>query len=237
MAAAEENYKIQLEIFEGPLDLLLHLIRQQEIDIYDIPIARITDQYLKYLEMMRDLNVTVAGDFLVMAATLIYIKSQMLLPSDPDVEIEDVEDPRRELVEQLLEHEKFKNAAQLLFEKETVELSVWSRGSNEFEEEENEVVVATAFDLVKAFHVMLERYKDQVVMEIRQESISLEERLEEVRRLVKAQGEILFSFFFRHKNSRIQLVVTFMALLEMARLKEIRLFQEGLFADIRIVSC
>jgi segregation and condensation protein A len=113
--AEPPDYRVQLEVFEGPLDLLLHLIKQQEIDIYDIPIATITDQYLRYLEMMRDLNITVAGDFLVMAATLIYIKSKLLLPSDP-VEAGDVtlDDPRQELVERLLEHEQFKQAAGLL---------------------------------------------------------------------------------------------------------------------------
>jgi segregation and condensation protein A len=230
-------YKVDLEIFEGPLDLLLHLIKQQEIDIYDIPIARITDQYLQYLQVMRDLNITVAGDFLVIAATLIYIKSRMLLPVDPAAQAEDEDDPRKDLVQQLLEHERFKNAAQQLYERETVELSVWTRGEREFESDEQEAVVVTAFDLIKAFHSMLERYREQIVMEVPHETVSLESKLAEVRRLIQAMPEFLFSLFLHNGVSRLNLVVTLIALLELVKSKEIRLYQAGLFEDIRIVAC
>ncbi len=237
-AAESEVYSVQLENFEGPLDVLLHLIRQQEIDLYDIPIARITDQYLSFLELMKDLNINIAAEFLVMAATLIFIKSRMLLPPDPNAAEEGAgEDPRQELVEQLLEHEKFKNAAQMLYSRETVELSVWPRGQNEFEEEEKELVSATLFDLVKAFHLMVERFKEQIVMEVDRESVTLEQKLAEIRRMLMVKKEILFSSFFERKLSRLHLVVTLIALLELTRLREVRLFQTAVFADIRIVPC
>ena len=232
-----DDYKVQLDIFEGPLDLLLHLIRTQEIDIYDIPIASITDQYLQYLQIMRDLSISVAGEFLYMAATLIYIKSRMLLPPDPTAGSEESEDPRQELVQQLLEHEKFKNAAQLLYERETVELSVWPRGENEFENEEQEMVSANVFDLLKTFHSIMERYKDQIVLEVEREGITLDQKIDEIRRLLLVQREFLFSMFFERRLSRIHLVVTFLALLELVKRQELRLYQKGMFEDIRIVRC
>lgn len=230
--------QVQLEAFEGPLDLLLHLIRRQEIDIYDIPIAKITDQYLNYLQMMKDLNITIAGDFLVLAATLIYIKSRMLLPRDPNAEMGDEsEDPRRELVEQLIEHEKFKKAAHLLYEKETLELSVWPRSASEFEEEEREMVSVNIFDIIQAFHQIVQRYKEQIVLEVEHESVTLDEKLSEIRRLLKVQTQFFFSSFFAQQISRLHLVVAFLALLELVKLREVRLFQKGLYADIRIVAC
>jgi len=233
-----QGYTVQLEVFEGPLDLLLHLIRQQEIDIYEIPIAQITDQYLRYLDRMKNLSITIAGDFLVMAATLIHIKSGMLLPAEPGSQLaEEVEQSRNELVERLLEHEKFRQAAQMLYERETVELSVWPPEDSEFEDEEKELISANVFDLVSAFNRMVERYKDQIVMEIQHEAVSLEEKIGEIRRLLSVQGEFLFSLFFQKKISRLHMAVTFFALLELTRLQEIRLVQKNLFEDIRILAC
>jgi segregation and condensation protein A len=232
------DYRVKLEIFEGPLDLLLHLIRTQEIDIYDIPIARITEQYLEYLRMMKELSITVAGEFLLVAATLIHIKSRMLLPPDPVAEgEEEPEDPRRELVDRLLEHERFKRAAGLLHDRQVIEDSVWVRQSNEFDEEELEAVSATLFDLVKAFHQIFERYRDQIVLKIERENVTLEQKLAELRSLLAVRREILFSSFLAGPVSRLHLVMTFFALLEMARLREIRLFQDVMFSDIRIVAC
>jgi segregation and condensation protein A len=231
-------YNVNLDVFEGPLDVLLHLIRQQEIDIYDIPIAKVTEQYLTFLQMMKDLDIDLAADYLVMAATLIYIKSQMLLPTDPAIdECSDELDPRLELVEQLLEHEKFKNAAQMLFSREIVELSVWPRGEKEFEDEESEAVSASVFDLVQAFHVMVERFKEQIVLDIEHEPVTMEEKLAEIRRMLMVQSEVLFSYFFEHKLTRRHLVVTLAALLELVRLQEVKLLQKGVFEDIRIVAC
>jgi len=233
-----QDYTVQLEVFEGPLDLLLHLIRQQEIDIYEIPIAQITDQYLQYLDRMKNLSITIAGDFLVMAATLIHIKSGMLLPAEPGSQLaEEVEQSRNELVERLLEHEKFRQAAQMLYERETVELSVWPPEDSEFEDEEKELISANVFDLVSAFNRMVERYKDQIVLEIQHEAVSLEEKIGEIRRLLSVQGEFLFSLFFQKKISRLHIAVTFFALLELTRLQEIRLVQKDLFEDIRILAC
>lgn len=237
MMATGENYQVELEIFEGPLDLLLHLIKEQELDIYDIPIARITDQYLRYLQVMKNLNINVAGEFLVMAATLIFIKSRMLLPPEPVEEGEEDEDPRQELVNQLLEHEKFKKAASLLHDRQVVALSIWPRGANEFEEEEKEAVSVNVFDLIQAFHRIVERYQEHIVMEVEHETVSLEQKLSELRSLLALQREVFFSTFLKRTISRLHLVVTFFALLEMARLGEVRLLQSMTFEDIRIVAC
>lgn len=173
-----------------------------------------------------------------MAATLIYIKSRMLLPPEP-VEgcgLEDT-DPRRELVEQLIEHEKFRRAAGLLHDREVVELSVWTRGDDEFEAAEREAVSANVYDLVKAFHRVVERFKENIVVRVANESVTLEEKVAELRGLLALQAEVLFSFFLQRPISRLHLVVTFFALLEMARLGEIQLSQDGLFEDIRIIAC
>ncbi len=232
-----EKYQVQLEIFEGPLDLLLHLIRQQEIDVYDIPIAQITDQYLRYLQLMEDLSINTAGDFLMMAATLIQIKSRMLLPSVPCLEEAPlIEDPREELVARLLEYERFKNAALLLHEKETIELSIWPRGQTEFEGQEKDLVAVNVFDLTQSFYKMVERYREKIVMKIEDDPVTLEGKLKEIRRLVRMQGQFFFSLFFRPRVSRLNLVVTLCALLELVRLQEIRLFQKGSFQDIQIVG-
>lgn len=234
----QEGYRVQLEVFEGPLDLLLFLIKQQEIDIYDIPIARITDQYLRYLDLMQGLNIAIAGEYLVTAATLIYIKSKMLLPQDPMAESEgEREDPRRELVEQLLEYERFKKAAALLHDREVIERSVWPRGVDEFEAEEKEAVSAGVFDLIKAFHAMVERFKDQIIATVDPEMVTLEEKLIEIRRLLSLEKEFLFSFFFQRRISRLHLMMTFVALLELAKAGELRLRQKQSFEDIRIVAC
>jgi segregation and condensation protein A len=232
------DYRVHLEVFEGPLDLLLHLIRVQELDIYDIPISRITKQYLEYLDLMRDLNITVAGEFLLMAATLIHIKSRMLLPVETDPEVEGTgDDPRQELVDRLLEHERFKKAAGLLHDRQVMEDSTWVRGFDEFEQDEQEAVSATLYDLIKAFHKMVERYSDKIVVSVEHENVSMEEKLRELRRILSVKKELLFSSFFEKQISRLQLMVTFMALLELARLREVKLRQKGVFEDIRILAC
>ncbi len=159
---------IRLEGFEGPLDLLLHLIKREELDIWNIPIAHVTEQYLSYLHLMQDLNINLAGDWLVMAATLIYIKSRMLLPPDPVQESspdELSEDPRKELVYQLLEHQKFRNAAQMLYTREEVENAVWNSPPQDVREDEKGVVAVTLFDLLKAFAEVVKRFEAQGAME------------------------------------------------------------------------
>ena len=237
MVTETETCQVQLDVFEGPLDLLLHLIRTQELDIRDIPIARVTRQYLDYLQLMRDLNMNVAGEYLVMAATLIHIKSRMLLPEDDSADAVTEEDPREELVRDLLQYEQFKQAAHMLHEKEILEQSSWTRGTNEFEEEEKEMVVVDLFDVVRAFHRIVNRYKDRILVEIDRDEVTLEGKINEIRRLLQLEGEFFFSLFFERGIPRLHLVVALMALLELVRMGEIRLFQQKAFQDIRIVAC
>ncbi|HYK87134.1 MAG TPA: segregation/condensation protein A [Acidobacteriota bacterium] len=229
---------IKLDAFEGPLDLLLHLIKKEEVDIWNIPIARITEQYLEYLQIMKDLNINVAGEWLLMAATLIYIKSRMLLPPDPVADSQDEvqEDPRKELVYQLLEHQKFKNAAQMLYTREEVENSVWNRPPQDVIDDRKEVVAATLFDLVKAFHEIVERFESQRAMEMTQEEVSIEEKIEHIRRLLLVHNTMLFSTFFDEARSKRHLIVTFLALLELVRLREIWIYQKKAFDEIYITK-
>jgi len=237
-SSEQTGITIKLDAFEGPLDLLLHLIRKEEIDIWNIPIARITEQYLEYLQIMKDLNINLAGEWLLMAATLIYIKSRMLLPPDPAVtsQEETPEDPRKQLVYQLLEHQKFKNAAQMLYTREEIESSVWHNPPQEVEEGEKEVVAVTLFDLVKAFHEIVVRFEAQRAMEMTQEEVSIEEKIEDIRRLLLVHNTLLFSAFFAEARSKRHLIVTFLALLELVRLREIWIYQKKAFDEIYITK-
>jgi segregation and condensation protein A len=228
---------IRLEGFEGPLDLLLHLIRREELDIRNIPIAHITEQYLGYLQLMQDLNINVAGEWLVMAATLIYIKSRMLLPPDPvqaGSQEEPPEDPRAELVYQLLEHQKYKNAAQMLYTREEVENAVWNSPPQEVLDDGKEVIAVTLFDLLKAFHEVVKRFEAQASMELDQEEVTIDQKLSEIRRLLIVHDSLVFSSFFIRVRSKRHLIVTFLALLELVRLREIWLYQEKAFDEIHI---
>jgi len=238
-AAEESGITIRLDAFEGPLDLLLHLIRREEVDIWNIPIARITEQYLEYLHLMKELNINVAGEWLVMAATLIYIKSRMLLPADPATltREEAHEDPRNELVYQLLEHQKFKNAAQMLYTREEVENAVWNKPPKEILEDEKEVVAVTLFDLLKAFNEVVRRFEEsQAIISVDQDEVSLEQKLIDVRRLLLVHDTILFSSFFSQVSSKRHLIVTFLALLELVHLREIWLYQKKAFDEIYITK-
>jgi len=233
----EPTMTIRLEGFEGPLDLLLHLIKREELDIWNIPIAHITEQYLNYLQMMRDLNINVAGEWLVMAATLIYIKSRMLLPPDPAQEPsqeEEPEDPRKALVYQLLEHQKFKNAAQMLYTREELENAVWNSPPPEVLEDGQEVVSVTLFDLLKAFHEVVKRFEALSSIEFEREEVTIEQKLTELRRLLMVHDTLVFSSFFTRAASKQHLIVTFLALLELVRLREVWLYQKKAFGEIRI---
>jgi segregation and condensation protein A len=229
---------IHLEAFEGPLDLLLHLIRKEEIDIWNIPIAHITEQYLEYLEIMRDLNINVAGEWLMMAATLIYIKSCMLVPQEnkDDIQAEVEADPRNELVYQLLEHQKFKNAAEMLYTREEVENAVWNKPPSDVIEEGSEVVAISLFDLLRAFHEVVERFKALRVLEVEQEVVTVEQRITDIRTRFLVHDELLFSSFFAEARSKRYLIVTFLALLELVRLREIWLYQKKAFDEIHIMK-
>ena len=226
-----DQLKITLGEFEGPLDLLLYLIRQEQINIYDIPIARITDEYLRYLNLMQELDLAVAGDFLVMAAQLIELKSRMLLPRDPLTAEEESEDPRADLVNRLLEHEKFKAAAQMLWSRATVEQAVFTRAEIETDTNNPEVAVGL-FDLLTVFQKILARHKEEVMMEIEREEVTMAEMIERLRNMIRSAGELNLVKFFERAKSRRELVVAFLSVLELVRLAEISLTQRETFGEI-----
>jgi len=235
-SSEDAGITIRLEAFEGPLDLLLHLIKKEEIDICNIPIARITEQYLDYLQIMKDLNINLAGEWLMMAATLIYIKSRMLVPQEPALEAagEESQDPRNELVYQLLEHQKFKNAAEMLYTREEVENAVWNKPPSEVLEEGADVVAVTLFDLLRAFHEVVKRFEEQRVLEVAHEEVTIEQKIADVRKLLLVHDTVLFSTFFAEARSKRHLIVIFLALLELVRLHEIWLYQKKAFDEIHI---
>jgi segregation and condensation protein A len=224
------------EVYDGPLDLLLDLIRKQDIDIYDIPIAKITAQYLSYVERMRQLDVNVAADFIYMASVLIHIKSKTLLPRDPDAPAEAQEDPRAELVNRLLEHEKFRTAAQMLLQKQQIEDAVLSNPAvREFMDAEGTEpeLAADVIDLVKTFQQILQRAKSRPVLEVDEETVTVSQMIEYLRRrLVMEDRPIRLKQLLRNLQSRPALVCMFLALLEMVRLQAIQLRQEALFGEI-----
>src|SRR6185503_19704456 len=228
---ASDDLKIVMGEFDGPLDLLLHLIRQEQVNIYDIPVARIADEYLRYLQVMQELDIAVAGDFLVMAATLIELKTRMLLPRDPFAVQEAEDDPRKELVDQLLEYQKYKAAAQMLWSRATVERAVFKRAELETDKNNPEVVVGV-FDLLKVFQEILARHKEEVLLEIEREEISMADMLERLRNMVMSSGELNLRIFFERARSRRELVLAFLSVLELVRTTEIRLFQQQTFGDI-----
>ena len=231
---------VRLEHFEGPLDLLVHLIRKNELNIYDIPISLITTQYLETMQLMEELNLDVAGEFLVMAATLIHIKSRMLLPRPETAEGDDgeEEDPRDALVRRLIEHEKFKAAAGLLYEREQVRAAQWQRPDERVaaiagDSYEPEVEV-DLFSLLTAFQAVLRRARDQPKMLLPAEQISVETRIEQLLNRLSEHEACGFDDLFADVKDRGGLIVTFLALLEMIRLKLVRVFQAGGFAPIRV---
>jgi segregation and condensation protein A len=235
--AASTPPPVKLEVYEGPLDLLLDLIRKQQINIYDIPIARITQQYLDYLRLLEEMNIDVAGEFILMAATLIYIKSRMLLPPDPTAPPEELEDPRTELVHRLLEHEQFKNAAEMLQSKRMVEDATWSQpGISEFVEAEDEPGMAVSvFDLIAVFREVLERAKKRPQMEIRREEVTVAQMIEHVKAALTASAHpVRLDSLMTGFISRQALIALFLALLEMVRLRAILLRQKELFAPITV---
>lgn len=233
-----EAYPVRLENFEGPLDLLLHLIKKNEVNIYDIPIARITAQYLEYLDLMQDLNLDVAGEFLVMAATLIHVKSRMLLPRPDPTQEDPEEDPREALMRRLLEHQKFKAAAELLHERETVRSAQWMRPDGRVaaiagDEYEPELEV-DLFSLITAFRSVIERAKQRPKIDLPGAQVSIESRIEQLLARLSETKACGFEELFEDASSRGDLIVTFLALLEMIRLRMVRVFQSGPFTPIRV---
>ncbi len=237
--APKSAYKIQIPMYEGPLDLLLDLIRQQKMNIHDIRISEITAQYLDYLHKLEELDVDVSAEFIYMAATLIYIKSKMLLPPDPLAGPEEAEgDPRAELVQRLVEHEKFKNAAQLLYQKQQIEENVWSKPDKSLyndEGTEGELVVSLV-DLVKVFQQVLERRKEVSRIELRHEQFTVAQMIAALRTQIIASAENAVSLiqFFEACPSRHAMIVAFLAVLEMVKLQAVALVQEKQFGDILV---
>ncbi|MEW6322078.1 MAG: segregation/condensation protein A [Acidobacteriota bacterium] len=231
--------RIKLQTFEGPLDLLLHLIKKNEVNIADIPIALITEQYLEYLDLMQELNLDVAGEFLVMAATLIHIKSRMLLPRPPALEEgADEEDPRDALVRRLLEHQRFKAAAELLHERQTLRAAQWTRPDSTIEAIAGDAyepeLEADLFGLLEAFRKVLERARERPPLPLPPEQISIEARIEQLLERLSETEACGFEDLFEDVASRADMIVTFLALLEMIRLKLVRVFQSGQLNPIRI---
>jgi segregation and condensation protein A len=233
-----EDYPIRLLNFEGPLDLLLHLIKRHEVNVYDIPISLITQQYLDYLDVMQELNLDVAGEFLVMAATLIHIKSRMLLPR-PDPSQEDpAEDPREALVRRLLEHQRFKAAAELLHEKEIERSAMWHRPDGRVadvvgEAPEPEIEV-DLFSLMAAFRQVLERARQRPRVILPPEQMPIETRIEQLLARLSETDACGFEDLFADVQTRAGMIVTFLALLEMIRLKQVRVYQQANFGAIRV---
>jgi segregation and condensation protein A len=238
---------VKLEGFEGPLDLLLHLIRKNQLDIHDIPMALITEQYLQYLSLMRSLNLDLASDYLVMAATLVHIKSRMLLPQPVEpLEHEDVqepgEDPRAELVRRLLEYQKYKEAARGLVVRPVLGRDVFSRPENALEEvepqaESLQVMEVSVFDLVDAFgRIMAGRRWEQEALALDVEKVSLADRIQQIVEILEARPEgVLFEELFPPNPSRMDLVVSFLALLEMVKLRMVKAYQAMGCGAIRIL--
>ena len=226
------------DVYEGPLDLLLDLIRKQDIDIYDIPIARITAQYLSYVEKIRELDVNVAAEFIYMASVLIHIKSKMLLPRDPDAPPEAQEDPRSELVNRLLEHEKFKSAAQMLLQKQQIEEAVWSNPAlKDFKDAEGTEpeIAADVIDLVKTFQKILDRAKSRPLIEVDEETVTVGQMIDYLRRRLSLEERpVRLMQLLRNVNSRPALICMFLALLELVRLQAIQVRQDRLFGEIAV---
>ena len=233
------KYKVKLEIFEGPLDLLLYLIKKEEIDIYDIPIAKITDQYLEYLEMMKLLDLDIAGEFIVMAATLMQVKSKMLLPPEevPEEEMQE-EDPRAELVKRLLEYKKFKEVADELASKEAMAGQLYSRKDEEkpvFESEDSPFFEASIFDLLTAFSKILKEVPKETFYKLVKDEFTVGEKIHDIFHILVNKPKIYFSKLFSQAKSKMEIIVTFLAILELIRLKEILIIQKQPFAEIEII--
>jgi segregation and condensation protein A len=232
---------IHLEQYEGPLDLLLDLIRKQQIDIKDIPIATITQQYLDYLDKAREMDIDIGADFVYMAATLIHIKSKMLLPRDPALaaEGESSEDPRQELVERLLEHERFKNAAEMLQQKRMLEENVWSNPQMRAfaSDTEDPGLAVTLFDLVKAFGEVLERAKNRPVYEVQPEDVTVADMMRYLQgRFLEAGPDqpVFILRIFAEQRSRRAMIAVFLATLELVRMQAVVVTQKDLFGEIAL---
>jgi len=235
------NYKIRLDIFEGPLDLLLYLVKKDHLNIYDIPIAKVTAQYLEYINFMQLLDLNIVGEFLVMAATLMQIKSKMLLPAEELAVLEEEEDPRAELVKRLLEYEKFKQVAENLRQREVSQQEVFKRpktenpqGDQTEDKAENQYFEASIFDLINAFSRALKDVPREVFYEVVKDQFTVEQKVHGILHLLLVQPEVKLSELFRETKSKMEIIVIFLAILELAKMKEITARQDVEFEDIII---
>jgi segregation and condensation protein A len=227
-----EEYTVKVDIFEGPLDLLLHLIKQNQLDIYDIPIALVTEQYLEYIRIMKALDLTIAGEFLVMAATLMYIKSRMLVPAPLEDEEEEGEDPRAELVQRLVEYKRFKEAALHLSHQALLGRDVFIRPAQEIEAEAGEIE-ADLFHLIDALRALLKQQKIDDFHEVTLDRITLREKIRELYERLQGVAEAVpFSELFAPLASRVELIITFLALLELIRSGMLRVYQRDSFGPL-----
>lgn len=233
MSDTSQQMDVSLENFEGPLDLLLHLIKKNDLEISDIPIAQITQEYLQYLDLMKDLNLEMAGEFLVMASTLMQIKAHMLLPSPEGIDEENGPDPRAELVNKLLEYQRFKEAAGILSVYNEKAKDIYYRRVPPSFEHDDFVLRATTFDLLSAFKRVLDQAPREVGQILREE-ITIETKIREVLGLLEERTSMAFEELFAGSRRRIDLIVTFLALLELIRLKQIVALQSDTFSTIRI---
>lgn len=233
------SYKIKLEIFEGPLDLLLYLVKKDHLNIYDIPIAKVTEQYLEYLNLMQLLDLNIAGEFLVVAATLMQIKSKMLLPAEEQTGVEEEEaDPRQELVKRLLEYEKFKEIAETLRQRETNQREVFKRPKTGIDKEalsEKEIYFeASIFDLINAFSQALKDVPKEVFYEVIKDEFTIDEKIHEILHLLLVSPSVRLSDLFNKAKNKMEIIVIFLAILELIRMKEIICRQRELFREIEI---
>ncbi len=235
------HYKLKLDIFEGPLDLLLYLIKKNDIDIHDIPISQITEQYMQHIDMMKLLDLDIVGDFLVMAATLMQIKSKMLLPPDTSPPPEEEIDPRDELAHRLLEYKKFKEIAEALKKKELLRQEFFSRTPDEQrlrqrQDEAKEIYYeASLFDLISALTQAIKKLPEEVIHEITTEEFTVEQKIHDILHYLLEQPCIKLQDLFKKTRHRIEIIVVFLAVLELVRLNEIIAIQKGLFGEIEII--
>jgi segregation and condensation protein A len=235
----EDVPQIHVAEFDGPLDLLLYLIKRDKIDIHDIPIAPITRSYMEYLELMQELDLDVAGEFMVMAATLIHIKSKMLVPVDPtEAQGDDEhEDPRDALVQRLLEFQRYKEAAGILHQQAQIRAATWTRPDTvlpAFDDAGEEMLEAGLFDLISAFKELLDRRRTLLAHEVESGGKSIEQRIEELLALLREGESLDFLELFAAQETKADMIVTFLALLELIRLKQVKVYQRGIFGPIRI---
>ncbi len=234
LSKQKESFRVELDAFSGPLELLLHLIKSEEIDIYNIPIIQITGQYLDYLKVMKDLNLNIAGEFLVVASTLMYIKSKMLLPEEPGTDDEEKDDLRTELVEALLEYKRYKQAAEHLNTLVNQRQEIFNRGEGILVQEDNDIIDVDLFGLISAFKKVLDRVEDNLITEISRSPVTVEEKIEEIMNILKEKENFSFGELFENVTTKIDAVVCFLALLELIKQRRILARQNSVFGEIRI---